>query len=146
MTTVNTQVFSLLDGLEDILEDPQDWTSGHGEGIDVSYFFELGQDSGVLEYITDIDLVEPGDEVLERLATRVRWEPPRTGGARGGAGRADFVLTGGSLAVEALPGSECWDEELHRTWWLLDLAPVEEEGASGDCVFPERAEVEELPD
>lgn len=113
------------------------WTLGEGPPRDVDIYFErpaIG--GGVFEHRVEVDLGEGAS--LEVLATRARWGP-------GGRGRSDFAARGGDLPVP-VAGTECWDEELLRTFWRLELpGGPEEEGVETDCGFS-REDPRELPD
>lgn len=91
---------------------------------DAVYTFRGGLETGgFFEYETT-----DGDQ---SYLVRSRWTAERTG-------RADFEVTGGDLGDLVVPGSECWDGALERTWYLLDpvgTAGDQEEGTEDSCVF-----------
>lgn len=117
-----------------------DWLQPGGDSVAIEYFFEAVQGGGgVLEYLGSDDVVG-GTGGTELSATRVRW-------AAGGAGRADLLVSGGDVPVPGVPASECWDADLARTWWFVDMPGAEpdvEEGSQDDCAFAGREEVREI--
>ncbi len=98
---------------------------------DASYLFRGGEgEGGFFEYATNGELVGEGDDA-ETYVIRSRWTAELTG-------RADYVMTGGSVGEAVVPGSECWDGELLRTWFLFDPPGTGfdvEEGDEASCVF-----------
>jgi hypothetical protein len=109
----------------------ENWPLPDGFSFDSTYFYERGPlGGGVFEYRYEADVVpQDGDGVLETVVTRARWLPSR-------AGRGDFTVRGGTVGPVGIPGGECWDGELLRTWWSVDPAGEafdEEEGSEEDC-------------
>ena len=98
---------------------------------DASYRYRGGDGlGGFFEYATTGDLVGQGEDA-ESYVIRSRWTAELTG-------RADYLMTGGSVGEVVVPGSECWDGELLRTWFLFDGPGTEfdvEEGDEASCVF-----------
>ena len=119
----------------------EDWLLADGDRQDIEYFFEGREDlGGVLEYVADANWVGAPDSADETSSSRVRW-------LRGGAGRADFVLSGPDLPGQSVPASECWDANLERVWYFVDMPGAEpdvEEGVEADCVFADREDVREI--
>ncbi len=116
-----------------------DWLLEDGSRTRLSYFFNHREDrGGVLEYVTREDLVG-GDGLRETLATRVRWRV-------GGPGRADLLLSGGSLLGGAVPATECWGPQVQRLFWIVGPAeePFELYGDPAECTFPDREDVREV--
>lgn len=116
-----------------------DWLQVDGSRTRLSYYFRHLEDrGGVLEYVTYGDMVGQ-DGLPERLATRVRWR-------RGHAGRADLLLSGGSLLGGGVPATECWSSQFLRTFWIVGPAddPFEQYGDEIECAFPEREDVREI--
>ncbi len=117
----------------------EDWLGEDGQVRDIAYFFDHREDlGGVLEYRTEGDWI--GGAALETSATRVRW-------FRGGAGRADMMLSGGDVAGDGVPATECWDGQLERVYYLVDPGGTGWdvlEGSEDDCVFPERQEPQQI--
>ena len=111
------------------------WSLDGAEPRDVDYFFERSTEgAGVFEHRALADVVDGG--LPETLATRAHW-------GRRGLGRADFRAVGGDLPTP-VRGTECWDVELARTFWRLELpAGDETEGEEADCPF-ERQDPREL--
>ena len=119
-----------------------DWLQPDGQRTRFSYFFAHREGGGgVLEYRTEADFVGDGDGLRELSETRVRW-------TRQGPGRADFLLSGGTLDVAGgeVSGSECWDGRFVQTWWLVEGVGefFEGRGSEDTCVFAGREEVREL--
>jgi hypothetical protein len=116
------------------------WLGADGVARDIEYFFDHRDDlGGVLEYATDQDLLGPSDDE-EQAAWRLRWR-------REGAGRADFLLSGGDLGAVEVPASECWDDAFERVYYYVDMPGAEPdvvEGVEADCVFADREDVREI--
>ncbi len=113
-----------------------DWQQDEGEvPRDSSYHFHrttLG--GGILDYAAQGEAVGE-DQDDEQVVVHARWTPSR-------AGRADALLSGGSLGDDVIPASECWDGDVRRTWWRVEGGGPwsTEQGEEDACVFAEREE------
>ena len=118
-----------------------DWLHADGERREIEYFFEGREDlGGVLEYVAEGAWVGDTSTADETSSTRLRW-------LRGGAGRADMLLSGGDVADPGVPATECWDFDLGRVYYFVDMPgnqPDVVEGSEGDCVFADREDVQEI--
>ncbi len=107
-------------------------TLGEGEGMGSSTYTFRGAESegGFFEYETTGDVVPQG-EAQESYIIRSRWTAELSG-------RADFSATGGDFGEAVVPGSECWDGVLNRTYFVLDPPGTQfdqEEGSPETCAF-----------
>jgi hypothetical protein len=105
-----------------------DWMTARQVELDASYRFRRGvAGGGFFEYETVDEVIGNGGEP-ENYIIRARWAADRTG-------RADFLLRGEGLGA-GIPGIECWDGELGRTFWSFDPVGTqfdELEGVESDC-------------
>lgn len=119
----------------------EDWLQQDGERRDIAYFFEGREDlGGVLEYLAEDNWVGGAGSALEVSATRVRWR-------RGGAGRADMLLHGGDLSDDGVPATECWDGDLERVYYFVEMPGADDdvlEGSEADCAFADREDLQEI--
>jgi hypothetical protein len=54
-----------------------------------------------------------------------------------GAGRADMVVSGGSLpAGFVVHATECWDTSFARVYYVEDVDATKNEGAESACALP----------
>ena len=107
-------------------------TLGEGQGIGSSAYTFRGAEAegGFFEYETTGDVVPQG-AAEETYIIRSRWNASLTG-------RADFSVTGGDFGEAVVPGSECWDGALDRSYFVIDPPGTQfdqEEGSPDTCVF-----------
>ena len=74
---------------------------------------------------------------MEDCAIRTRWNV-------GLGGRADALVTGGSLGDTVERWSQCWDAAVYLVYEADDQGFVTPVGAEGDCSFPSFAEVDRI--
>jgi hypothetical protein len=81
------------------------------------------------------------------MDTALRYRPPLTPNSSfasavqlslaSGAGRADLVVSGGSLpAGFIVHASECWDANFGRVFYTEDVDPTKMEGSPSGCALP----------
>ncbi|MCP4919621.1 MAG: hypothetical protein GY913_22185 [Proteobacteria bacterium] len=108
--------------------------SDGGQEIDAAYEYDQihdGEGSMDLGWLADLDA--NGDDEIH--VVRSRWTAE-------GAGRADAVLTGGSLGEVAFFESECWDGSFDPVY-NTNSWTGEETGDAGLCAFSEASFDEE---
>ena len=107
------------------------WSDGSDEPRDTGYFFAApAEGGGLFEYYTTYASGQ-GPAGAGQAVLHTRWLPGR-------AGRSDGVLFGGELGTQSIPFSECFDTQLRRTFYFVDLpGEVDDivEGDPSECPF-----------
>ena len=118
-----------------------DWTTDRHGALDAACSFRRrAEGGGFFEYETVAEVLDNGGEP-ENYVIRVRWNAD-------GAGRGDYLLRGEGLGA-GTPGSECWDAEFGRTYFLFD-PPGEQfdqvEGEEASCLLGHEAPGDPAPE
>lgn len=112
-------------------------TDGSTAPVTADYAFRLVAGEGDFQYATTADLGDTPDGSPEDVRVRTRWY-------QGGGGRADAVITGGTLGGLVEQWTQCWDPTLALTYEHDEFGLVTPSGDEGACVFPAFAEVDRI--
>lgn len=119
----------------DLLVDIQGVTDGTTAPLTALYAYRLAEGEGDFQYTFSADVNDDG--LVEDCAIRTRWNV-------GLGGRADALVTGGSLGDTVERWSQCWDAAVYLVYEADDQGFVTPVGAEGDCSFPSFAEVDRI--
>ncbi len=119
----------------DLLVDIVGVTDGIEPPLTARYAYSLVAGEGDFQYDTSGDLDEDG--VAEDYSIRTRW-------VVGGGGRADAVVTGGSLGATVERWSQCWDGAVDLVYEADDLGWFAGSGDESACLYPAFAVVDRI--
>lgn len=123
------------DGVVELAVGLRGVTTATGGPWDADYAFTVETSgAGWFEYAADGNLEDSDPTILEHWEIRTRWQAD-------GAGRGDARISGGELGGFDYVVTECWDEDLRRTYYGDDTGFTVEWGDPDHCVFPDQ----ELP-
>jgi hypothetical protein len=94
------------------------------------HYAEHPDTSGSFQYQLQTNFDNDPAGILEDAVVMSRW-------LASGAGRADLVVSGGSLpAGFIVHASECWDANFGRVFYTEDVDPTKTEGSASNCALP----------
>ena len=123
------------DGI-DLLVDIVGVSDGFGPPLTARYAFRLVEGEKDFQYTYQADVVGT-DGVLEDLAIRSRWD-----GSVGG--RADVLVSGGTLEADVERWTQCWDDAPALTYEGDERGWFPSTGDESACVYPTFAEVDRI--
>jgi len=119
----------------DLLVDIEDFSDGASAPLTARYAYRLLEGEGDFQYTFSADINDDG--LAEDCEIRTRW-------SIGQGGRADAVVSGGSLGDTVERWSQCWDPGVYLVYEADEQGFVTPSGEESACSFPTFAEVDRI--